>query len=195
MKKHCLVQFALAIICAFATGCTSLPKDQVRVSTTAVFSRVDVGVCQLKIETQKSENFRLIVGRMFEFWGDTAPVKEGNRQRCQTSVWLVGSQIIYEGHNFIKMDTQGCGKAMTFTQEVAKDDKLSSILDVTMLYAPIIHQLNQPLVIGKTGDDNIWLTVGPAVYEQKTEHNGPATVGQPIRSETNRTSPAADSRR
>ena len=126
MKKHPLVLSTVATVCAFAAGCTSLPKDHVRVSSTAVFSRDDERVWLLKIETGRSEKFRL-VGRQFELWGATASADAGSRKRCVASVWLVGSQVSYGEHNYLKMIAQGCGNTVTATREVAKDDKLRSV--------------------------------------------------------------------
>jgi len=194
MKTHSLALFLVAAVCALLSGCVSMPKDQVRASSSAVFNSDDLRVWRLTVETQKTEKFR-VRGAHFELWGQTAPAEAGSRNRCLADVWVVGSQIIYAEHNYIKMIGQACGGTVTYTREVAKDDKLNSVVHVSLPEAPVIHQLNRPLVIGTWWDENIWLTVGPAVYERKAEPDGPANRSQPIHSETKQTSPVTGSSR
>lgn len=180
MKTHSLAVFLVAAVCALLAGCASVPKDQVRVSSSAVFNGDDLRVWRLTMETQKNEKFRL-GGAHFELWGETAPAEARSRKRCLASVWVVGSQIIYAEHNYIKMIAQGCGgSTVTWTREVAKDNKLNSVVHVSLPDAPVIHQLNHPLVIGTTSDENIWLTVGPAA-EGRTKRS---SESEPVRVET-----------
>jgi hypothetical protein len=140
-----------------------------------VFCRDDEQVWLLTIETRKCEKFRL-VGRQFELWGDTAPSEGGSRKRCTASVWLVGSQVIYGEQSYFKTVVQAGGATVTATREGAKDDKLSGVVDVTLPETPVVHPMNRPVVVGKTGDDYMRLSVRPT----STERHAEASFSEPV---------------
>jgi len=168
MRNYTLALYAVAAVCAFGSGCSSLPQDHVRVSSKPVFCRDDERVWLLTIETRNSEKFRL-VGRQFELWGDTTPSEGGSRKRCIANVWLVGSQVIHGEQSYFKTVVQGGGSTVTATREGAKEDELSGVVDVTLPETPVVHPMNRPVVVGKTGDEYMRLTVRPASTEGNAE--------------------------
>ena len=168
MKTHLSTLIAITALSLLAAGCSSVPKDNVRLTSSRVFAREDEQFLQLRIETEKSEKFRLW-GPHFELWGDTAKPEQGKNKVCTATVLLVGSCITYGDHAYTKLIAQGCGATVTRTSEAAKGEQITNIVNLSLPSYPVSHPLNRELLVGAWGGEEMRLMVGPAVYPTKKQ--------------------------